>query len=175
LTTNHTATTDNNDTAQYLPLNAVQKWLTRIFATTFGFSYSPIAPGTAGTLPPLALYILYPIERGWMFLGIATIIFLVGVPLASWAERLWQRKDPGHVSIDEVAGFMVSIAFVPAQDPILLAVAGFFVFRVFDIVKPPPGRRSEYLPHGWGVMTDDVIAGIYANAFLQVTFRMFGL
>ncbi len=159
----------------YEPLNAAQRWLTRIFATSFGFGYAPIAPGTAGTLPILALVALCQPERGWWFLLAALAVFLVGVPLSSWAERLWQKKDPGRVSIDEVAGYMVAIAFVPANSELLLAVAGFFAFRFTDIVKPPPGRAIERLPHGWGVMADDIVAGVYANVLLQIIFRVFAL
>ena len=158
---------------EFAPLSASQAWLTRIFATSFGFGYSPFAPGTTGTLPALALFAIWPIWGEWWFLPAAAVIFLLGVPLAAWAERLWKRTDPGHVSIDEVVGYMVTIAFVPTTYPLLVAVIGFFVFRFFDIVKPPPTRKLEYLPAGWGVMADDVMAGIYGNILMQITFRLF--
>ena len=165
--------TNAHSQAEFAPLNPVQAWLTRIFATSFGFGYSPFAPGTAGTLPALVLFALWPVGTEWWFLPAAVVIFFAGVPLASWAERLWKRTDPGHVSIDEIVGYMVTIAFVPTTYPVLVAVIGFFTFRFFDIVKPPPARKLEYLPGGWGIMVDDIVAGIYGNILLQITFRVF--
>jgi phosphatidylglycerophosphatase A len=150
------------------PLTTTQAWLARVFATAFGFGYSPIAPGTAGTLAPLIVLYLWRPARSWGFILAALALYLFGVVLASWGERLWRKSDPGHVCIDEVAGYLVSVAFVPARSELALLVAAFFVFRLFDIVKPPPGRRAERLPGGWGVMTDDVIAGVYGNVVLQI-------
>ena len=157
------------------PLTPIQRWLTWVFATSFGFGFSPFAPGTAGTLPIAALLAVWQPERGWLMLLCAGVVFLAGVPLASWAERYWRKKDPGHVTIDEVAGYLVSVAFVPAQNELTLIVAAFFAFRFFDIVKPPPGRKFEFLPHGWGVMADDIVAGVYSNITLQIIFRTLDL
>ncbi len=155
------------------PLSPAQRWLTWVFATSLGFGFSPFAPGTAGTLPIAALMAFWQPERGWLLLLCAGVVFLAGVPLSSWAERCWRKKDPGHVTIDEVAGYLVSVAFVPAHNELLLIVAAFLVFRFYDIVKPPPGRKLEFLPHGWGVMADDIVAGLYSNITLQIVFRTF--
>jgi len=150
------------------PLTPAQAWITRIAATALGFGYLPVAPGTAGTVLPCAVMLVWQPERSWAFLAVALVVFLVGVVVASWGERLWQGSDPGHVCIDEVAGYMVSVAFVPAANEVALLVVAFFVFRVFDILKPPPGRISERLPHGWGIMADDVVAGLYSNLVLHL-------
>ena len=155
------------------PLDPVRAWTTRILATVFGAGYSPIAPGTAGTAVPMAIMIIWRPKLGWYahsweILAVALAVTLVGVIVSTWGERLWDKEDPGHVCIDEVAGYLVTIAFVPAASELTLLIAGFFAFRMFDIIKPPPARASEKLPGGWGIMIDDIIAGIYSNILLQI-------
>jgi len=146
----------------------LQRWAARIVATAFGLGYSPIAPGTAGSLLPMAALIVWAPPRSWTFLVATAGVYLIGVTVSDWGERLWRRRDPGYICIDEVVGYLVAVLWVPAASPVKLAVAAFFVFRFFDIVKPPPGRRVESLPGGWGVMTDDVVAGVYSNLVLQI-------
>ena len=82
-------------------------------------------------------------------------------------------KDPGCVVVDEGIGFFVTVAFLPAGW--WTAIAGFFVFRALDIVKPPPARQMEALPGGWGIVADDVMAGIYGNLILRLLFFAIGL
>ena len=153
-------------------LRCSQRWAARVLATGFGLGYSPFAPGTAGSLLPFAVVFLVGPLSPWAILLAAALVYVVGVPVSTWGERLWGQEDPGHVVIDEVAGYLLSIAFVPAQSEIGLLVAGFFVFRLFDIIKPPPGRLAEHLPGGWGVMSDDVVAGVYSNLVLQIVARL---
>ena len=86
--------------------------------------------------------------------------FAVAVYTAGVMARDW-GSDPGPVVIDELVGYLVSVAFLPHS--IWIAVAGFFLFRAFDIVKPPPARRLERLPGGWGIVLDDVAAGVYCQ------------
>lgn len=88
----------------------------------------------------------------------------VAVYTASAGEEAW-GPDPGPVVIDEFVGFYVTVAFLPLSPG--LGVAGFFIFRLLDILKPPPVRASEKLPRGWGVVMDDVIAGIYGNLLIR--------
>jgi phosphatidylglycerophosphatase A len=76
------------------------------------------------------------------------------------------RKDPGIVVIDEVVGMWVSLLLLPFTPG--TALAGFLLFRVMDVIKPWPARDLEHLPEGWGIMTDDVMAGLYANLLLRV-------
>ncbi len=113
--------------------------------------------------------------RGWstlsvealgmtIMLAFITLIVLVGIWSASRAEKLLQRKDPGAVVVDEVAGQLIALLFVPvtlANSWVLIAV-GFLSFRLFDIWKPYPIRRLEALESGLGIMADDVLAGAYA-------------
>jgi phosphatidylglycerophosphatase A len=134
--------------------------IARLFATFFGAGYSPLAPGTAGTLAAVPLFLL--LSRGGFAAELAG--FLAVAALAVWAAGrtavLAGRKDPGMVVIDEVAGFLLAML----GHPVTLAnlVVGFLLFRLFDVVKPFPGRQLESLPGGWGIVLDDLAAGAYA-------------
>ena len=144
---------------------------------TLGYAgYAPIAPGTAGTAVVTLLYCAYfslaaPLSiLGWCLLLV--VGFFVAVYTADVASREW-GKDPGRVVVDEGIGFFVTVAFLPAGW--WTAIAGFFVFRALDIVKPPPARQLEALPGGWGIVVDDVVAGIYGNLILRLLFFAIGL
>ena len=154
-------------------VNAFQSISTKLIATVAGAGYSPVAPGTAGTLIGcLVLFILEPDFSSVLFLVAIAVVYAIGVLVSSWAERVWEKSDPGQVCIDELAGLLVSLAYVPAKDPALLLVAAFLLFRMFDIIKPPPARAAENARSGWGIMNDDMIAGLYTNAALQIISRL---
>ena len=128
--------------------------------------YAPIAPGTAGSALTAVAYFFLCSSLGVVeWLAILTAVFFVAVYVAGEMEREW-GKDPGRVVIDEAVGYLVTVAFIPHS--LSVAAAGFVLFRIFDIVKPPPVRRMEGLPGGWGVVVDDVVAGVYGNLVLQV-------
>jgi phosphatidylglycerophosphatase A len=127
--------------------------------------YAPIAPGSAGSLVGLALYLLLPDAPIHLWIAGLLFLFAVGVRVSTDAETAW-GKDPGCVVIDEIVGFGVTVALLPKSVPV--TVAGFFVFRVLDVLKPPPARRLEQLHNGWGVMLDDVVAGLYGNLLLRI-------
>ncbi len=141
-------------------------------ATCGGVGYFPIAPGTAGSavgvIITVGLSLALPLHPGWrwLLLGSAVLgIFLMGAWAATEAERFLERTDPGQVVIDEVAGQMLTLLpWSRASWKWLLA--GFLVFRFFDILKPFPARRLERLAGGWGIMLDDVAAGVYGMATL---------
>ena len=138
-----------------------------ILATGLGTGYAPLAPGTVGSLVGLAL--VWPLWRlggiGWVMAG-AVAVTLVGYWAAGAGESAFGRRDPGQVVIDEVAGQMVSLLFL-APTPTAL-VTGFLLFRLFDIWKPWPVRQLEKLPGSSGIMTDDLMAGLYANIAHQI-------
>lgn len=142
--------------------------LNRIFhiIATVGFAgYFPFAPGTVGTaVCALFIFLLRPSDISLFILIIPLLI--VGV-LASHSMEKVLGKDSGHIVIDEFCGYLLSVAFLPRSTGYL--VAAFFLFRFFDILKPPPVRNAEnYFTGGLGVMLDDVLAGIYTNICLQV-------
>lgn len=130
---------------------------------------APRAPGTWGTalaciLAPL-LYL--PLSFGWRLTELA-IIFVLGGLAATKAEQLLQEKDPGQVVIDELTGvWLAMLPFSPAGFWVILSA--FILFRIFDIIKPWPIKSSEkWLPAGFGVMIDDVLAGVYAMCCLGI-------
>jgi phosphatidylglycerophosphatase A len=111
-----------------------------------------------------------PVARGWLPLvtGLGTVVvFAVGVWAAGATERFLGRTDPGEIVVDEVVGQMVTLLARPEATWKWL-LAGFVLFRIFDVIKPFPARRAEHLAGGWGVMTDDVVAGLYSLATLAL-------
>lgn len=140
-------------------------------ASTFGSGYSPIAPGTVGALIAIIiLRFLPPIPLPIMM--IITVVFLIlGVWAGALAEKAWQKKDDGRINWDEVVGMMISVIYLPKTFAVYMAA--FFIFRIFDIIKPFPANVSQKVKGGWGVMLDDVIAGLYTNIIMQIFLRIF--
>ena len=137
--------------------------LALLIATVFGAGYSPIAPGTAGSAVAVLILWLVPFSRGGLVLFLVAVV-VIGTWAADVAERRLGGKDPGAIVIDEVAGMTLSVIAFPLTPGVLLA--GFVLFRIFDVVKPPPARESQRFRGGVGVMIDDVIAGLYALVIL---------
>lgn len=102
---------------------------------------------------------------GWLV--VLLFAFAVGVYTADKAAPEW-GKDPGQVVVDEGVGFLFTVALLPTD--IWTVIVAFFVFRVLDIIKPPPARQLEALPGGWGIVVDDVVAGIYGNLLIRLLF-----
>jgi len=154
-------------------LRSLSVWI----ATGLGAGYFPVAPGTAGSVVGLALVLaLRQTSLGSAGLGIslaamAAVVFAVGVWSAGKAEKAFGRVDPGQVVIDEVLGQIITFIATP-RIPWFGLIAGFILFRVFDIVKPFPARRAERFPGGWGIMLDDVVAGLYSLIALVILGRM---
>jgi len=135
-------------------------------ATCGGVGYAPVAPGTFGSAAGLLVFwALRAAGSAPLEAAVIVALFLAGVWGGSVAERHFGRTDPGHVVIDEVVGMLVTLAFVPVGPGGILA--GFFIFRALDIVKPWPARRFERLHGGLGIMADDVMAGVYGNLVLR--------
>ncbi len=125
----------------------------------------PVAPGTAASLLALVIYLVIP-STGRQLLGLfLPLIFFLGVLLAWKAERSWSLDDR-RITIDEMAGMWLSVVWLPVTIPVL--VGAFFLFRFFDILKPLGIGRMQKLPHGWGVMMDDILAGIYVNIIIRI-------
>ena len=136
-------------------------------ATVGGVGYLPVAPGTWGTLAAIPICMAVSVPGSlWFYMSALLVVTLAGIWAAGVAERVLGKKDAGPVVIDEVAGFLVTMLLVPITA--LHLVAGFFLFRLFDVVKPYPARRLERVPGGPGVMLDDLAAGVYANLALQI-------
>jgi len=138
-----------------------------ILATGFGVGYSPFAPGTLGTLIAIPVYYFLSNISSPIYEITLVGFFFLSVWISENAEIFFGKKDDQRIVIDEIMGFLITMLWVP-QTAILMGV-GFFLFRFFDIVKPFPIRRLEKkLKGGYGVVADDVMAGVYANIVLQV-------
>jgi len=136
------------------------------FAATLGpVGYAPVAQGTAASLVAGVVWMaLAPVPR-WM-LGLLLPLAALGVAAAGEVARDRRMADPPEVVIDEVIGMLLALALVPAGMTACLLTFG--AFRVFDILKPIPVRHLERLPGGWGIVADDVAAGLYAAAVVRL-------
>lgn len=141
--------------------------LALVFATGLGSGYAPVASGTFGTAACAAL--LFPVRSllgPLVDVALSVVLTLVAIVSADAVSRAIAIKDPKIVVIDEFAGYVVTLAFLPKTWPWFLAA--FFVFRALDVIKPPPCRRLEHLPGGVGIVLDDVMAGVYGCALLHL-------
>ena len=134
-------------------------------ATCAHVGYAPFAPGTFGSAAALVLYYLVRRQASTTIeLVTIAVVLVIGLWSATEAEHHFGGIDPGPVVIDEVIGMLLTLALHPVN--VLGALTGFVIFRVLDVVKPWPARRLERLPGGFGVVLDDVMAGVYANLLL---------
>jgi phosphatidylglycerophosphatase A len=140
-----------------------------VVATAFGAGYSPIAPGTAGSLVGLALFWPLQMAPTWAQVLVTVAAYFAGVAASARLATRVGRKDPGAAVVDEVVGMWVALLFLPFTPA--TALAAFLLFRALDVFKPWPARQFESLPGGWGIMTDDVMAGVYANLLLLAGLR----
>ncbi|MDA8085425.1 MAG: phosphatidylglycerophosphatase A [Nitrospiraceae bacterium] len=138
--------------------------LLRQIATLSFIGYSPAAPGTMGSLA--AALFVYLIRPRPLPLAVFTVFTAF---LGAWAAEVAEKRlgrDSSHIIIDEFAGYLLSVLFIPHSAGYL--IAAFVLFRALDILKPPPIRRLEKLPGGMGVMADDLAAGAVANLVIQL-------
>lgn len=136
-----------------------------LLGSWFFTGYSPVAPATVTSLAVLP-GVWFLVRLPWSLQLLAIVVtFFVGVPVATLLERAWGH-DPGRVTIDEVSGTLVTFFLNPVSLPGL--AVGFLLWRFFDIVKLPVIDRSQRLPGGWGIMTDDLLAGVCANTALRL-------
>jgi phosphatidylglycerophosphatase A len=139
-----------------------------VFLATVAYcGYFPLAPGTVGSAAGLIVYLLvWWTQSRIVEVALIAAIFVVGTWAATHAERYFGGIDPGPVVIDEVLGQLVTLAFIPVGWH--AALAGFVLFRIYDVIKPYPANRLEKFHGGFGIMADDAAAGVYANLTLRV-------
>ncbi len=144
-----------------------------VLLATAGYSgYFPIAPGTVGSAVGLVVYALvWWTQSTAVEIGLIVGLFAAGVWSGTIAERYFGGIDPGPIVLDEVVGMLITLAFIPVSWT--GALAGFLLFRIFDVIKPYPAARFEKLHGGLGVMADDAMAAIYANVSLRILLFMF--
>ena len=156
---------------------------------TWGVGFIPVAPGTFGSAVGVGIFLLerwtsvraliFAARHGWSLelleslriaatLLIMATITVIGTWAASHVEKSLGRKDPSIVVVDEVAGQLIALLFLPFNASVWLIIAGFLLFRLFDIWKPYPIRKLESLESGLGIMADDILAGVYAAILLSI-------
>jgi len=163
----------------------------RLAMTGFGLGYSPIASGTAGSAGAVFVALLIwwlhhvcgasPIwlDAAWVLLSLLACVGCV--KWGRWAVGYFSAKavkigDPGQVVLDELAGQWLALVALPMptfERAVAVMALQFFLFRLFDVIKIPPARQFEKLPAGWGILTDDLAAAVYANIAGQIVFRIF--
>lgn len=139
-----------------------------VFLSTVAYcGYFPIAPGTIGSAAGLIVYLLvWWTQSSALEVALIVAVFIAGAWAGTVAERYFGGIDPGPVVIDEVLGMLITLAFIRVGWP--GALAGFVLFRIFDVIKPFPANRLERLHGGVGVMADDAMAAVYANLSLRL-------
>ncbi len=161
---------------------------------TFGVGYIPLAPGTFGSMVGVLIYLaiagaeanigIYFVAKGWRldqisawFIAVNLILFLLFCLLGVWASgratRLFKDKDPQKVVVDEVMGQLLVFLFIPFGVHWFFVIAGFLLFRLFDIWKPYPIDSLQNLPAGIGVCADDILAGVYGGVCLATLYAVY--
>ncbi len=136
-----------------------------LISTFFGIGKMPFAPGTWASFAAAPCF-WFLVDKPMVLVGVLVVIYFGGVYFTGQYEKQIGEKDPSSAVIDEVLGVGVAMVGIPQQMPFVIMAV--ILFRLFDIWKPYPIRRLEKLPNGWGIMTDDLLAGVYANAWIQV-------
>ena len=147
----------------------MKRHLIKLLSTFFYFGEMPLAPGTWGSLGGMLLYLALGLETTIGHVCVFAAVTIVGFLVAGRAEAIFGTKDPRPVVIDEVAGIFFVFFGLNLTWPVI--VLGFVLYRLFDVLKPPPARRLEKLPGSAGIMLDDLLCGCYA----QVALRLFGM
>lgn len=157
--------------------------LRKLVLTGLGTGYLPRMPGTWGSMGPCLIFLLaLRLSAGSQVatsvtMGVIGLFFWGGCVVAGqFAEDYFGRKDPSQCSADEWTGQSLALIALPLgtrpMDWVIVAGTSFLFFRVYDVLKPPPARQLERLPLGWGVVLDDVVAGLVANLSCQVVLRL---
>jgi len=142
-----------------------------LFASFFYTGYLPYAPGTWASLISVVLWFLFPWNSLSFRLCLILIVLIVGIFVSGIAEKRTEKKDPSFIVIDEVAGMWLTLALIPKitfPENIGKIIFALLAFRFFDILKVPPIKKLESIPGGFGIMLDDIVAGIYAGTLVNI-------
>jgi phosphatidylglycerophosphatase A len=145
-----------------------------VIATGAGSGYAPFAPGTAGTVVGIPVYLILS-HLSWIPYLISVVIFTsLACFISQEAEKIFNQKDSPRIVIDEIAGFQWTMFLV--SPTVLHILIGFILFRIFDILKIfPAGYVQDGLPGGYGIVFDDVVAGMYGNIALLLLIKFWGV
>lgn len=161
----------NRDSWRQARQNSHMKRIAEIIATAFYVGYAPIVPATFGAaLGAIVFWFFMP--RSFVTQTVVTVVLIVIAIITSGEAEKRYGKDARCIVIDEVAGMFVSLCFLPRSATVsrsaIIFLAAFVAFRVFDVLKPFPSNRLQKLHGGWGVVADDVFAGIYTNIVIRI-------
>lgn len=149
------------------PRDKIILWI----AQGFGSGRAPVAPGTFGTLPGIILYWAIADLPLTYYLVLTTLLFLIGIPLCGRAAEILDQTDPPSVVWDEIVGYLLTMIAIPST--IISMVVGFALFRLFDIWKPwPIGLIDREIKGGFGIMADDLVAGLFAWVLMWLLFML---
>jgi len=144
----------------------------KLYSTWFYVGNIPFAPGSMASLVGALIYMaLY--HHPFLLMVLLLIILILGFKVSGRMEEILKEKDPSCIVIDEVAGVMIALLFLPLNLSVM--ITAFFLFRAFDMFKPYPINKFEEMDGGRGVMMDDVIAGIYTNITMHIAIRWAGI
>lgn len=156
-------------------MNKAYQTVIKLLATLLGSGLIPFMPGTMGSIFALGIYMLMPVA--WFLPaahGIFAAVLLAFCLFSVWISSLAEKQmghDAPQIVIDEMCGFMISVLFLPKT--LMIGLYGLILFRVFDIAKPFPIGRLQKLPRGWGIVADDLGAGIVANILIRIMLYYF--
>jgi phosphatidylglycerophosphatase A len=149
---------------------ALGDFLVRMTSTFFFVGYLPLIPGTFGSAAGVGIFCLFGGAASPGYFLFILCVFILGMLTSGKAEGLFNRKDPGCIVIDEIAGMLLALSFLPAEPKVV--ILAFLMFRILDTLKPFPASRLQGLHGAIGIMGDDLVAGIYANIVLQLALRL---
>jgi len=147
----------------------IKESVIKALSTFFGVGFLPLMPGTFASLAGLLIYFLVK-DNLVVFILTAILLTFTGFLVSGAAEGIFKIKDPGYVVIDEVAGMLLSLLFIPYD--IKWVIAAFLIFRALDTMKPYPAGQIQEIKGSTGIMLDDIIAAAYTNILLQVVVRI---
>ncbi len=142
----------------------------KLLGSGFYTGYIPFASGTFGSLAALFIYYIPGFEKTFILIPAIIIFIFYGIYVGSKFEKLY-GKDPAQCTIDEVVGMWITLLFLPKK--IIFSLIAFLIWRVFDIIKPYPARQLESLNGGLGIMSDDIVAGIYSLIVVRLIVTIF--
>ena len=147
----------------------MRNFLVKALSTFFYVGFLPLIPGTFASLIGVSIFYL---TRGnfWLMILLTASIIILGFAVSGEAERMFKKKDAKYIVIDEVAGMLLSLIFLPFD--IKFVIIAFVLFRLLDILKPYPANRFHELKGSIGIMGDDIVAGLYTNLIISVALKL---
>jgi phosphatidylglycerophosphatase A len=148
----------------------LRDFLTKTIASVFFIGYLPLVPGTFGSMAGVGLFYLIKDAGKPIYLLSVICVIILGLLTSGRLEKLLNKKDPSCIVIDEVMGMLIALSFMPPDLKII--ILGFVIFRILDTLKPYPAERLQHMHGAFGIMGDDLVAGIYTNIVLQVILKL---